>query len=206
MQKNLEFNLNVWKWHDVYADAVLFLTCKTYLSSCAMSFLDSKKISWHVQNFVPNKWFPCTLILDEETKKSSIFVNTVALRDISTESKQFAESIENMFSKLKVERKKSICGFACNRIQNYAWVEMLPCVRWSNLFQNLFPTLVIFSILNNWTISWRVKKHCPQTKDSFLICFSKGKNEYFLPASKHEEWIWRILVKSIYARNCLRLK
>ena len=70
----------------------------------------------------------------------------------------------------------------------------------------LFPILVVFCILNNWTISWRVKKHCPKTKDLFLICFSKGKNEYFLPASNYEEWIWRFLVKSIWASNCLRLK
>ena len=110
MQKNLEFNLNVWKWHDVYADAVLFLTCKTYLSSCAMSFLDSKKISWHVQNFVPNKWFPCTLLLDEETKNSSIFVKTVALRNILQKTINLQSQLKTRFQKLRLRERNRFVG------------------------------------------------------------------------------------------------
>ena len=38
-----------------------------------------------------------------------------AIRDLSTESKQFAESNGNLFSKLKVEANKLICGFTCKR-------------------------------------------------------------------------------------------
>ena len=168
-------------------------------------------ISWQQEIFVacakfcPQQMISLYFAFGRRNEKFLHLCKNSCITKHFTENNQFAESIENMFSKIKVEGKKSICGFACNRIQNYAWVEMLPCVRWSNLFQNLFPMLVIFSILNNWTISWRVKKR-PQTKDLFLIYFSKGKIEYFLRASKYEEWIWRFLVKSIWASNCLQLK
>ena len=62
-----------------------------------------------------NKRFACILASKKEMKNSSIISKTVPIQDISTEGKQLAESNDNIFSNLKVERKKYICGFACKR-------------------------------------------------------------------------------------------
>ena len=60
-----------------------------------MSFLGKK-----------NKWFAYILVLNKEMKNSSIISKTVPIQDISTEGELFAKSNDNMFSKVKLHRKK----------------------------------------------------------------------------------------------------
>ena len=120
-----------------------------------------------------NKWFACTLLLNES---SFITLKTFAIRDFSTESKQFVESNDNLFSSLKVEANTFICGFTCKRVQNWACVEMLRSVRWGNPFlvykicHRVHPTTEKFH--------WVWKKATPKQ----TICLNEDMNMSLIPS------------------------